>query len=192
MACGGSSVVIVGGGNSAGQAALRFSRYARLVTLLVRGASLAASMSQYLIHRISDVDNIVVRTGVQVAAAEGDGRLRELALASSGGNASERLSADALFIAIGGTPRSEAAGPLGVGRDEGGYLLTGSDLVSAPALLDAWPLPRQPLLLETNRPGLFAAGDVRSGSIKRCSAAIGEGSMAVALVHRRLAEVGSG
>jgi thioredoxin reductase (NADPH) len=192
LACRGSSVVIVGGGNSAGQAALRFSRYASLVTVLVRGETLAASMSQYLVDRISRVSNIVVRTGVQIVAAEGDGRLRELVLASDGGNLSERLPADALFIAIGGIPRTESVGPLGIPHDDGGYLMTGSDLVSAQGLLGGWPLQRQPLPLETNLPGLFAAGDVRHGSVKRCSAAIGEGAMAVALVHRRLAEVGSG
>jgi thioredoxin reductase (NADPH) len=192
LACNGSSVVIVGGGNSAGQAALRFSRYARLVTVLVRGATLAASMSQYLVDRISAVGNIVVRTGTEVAAAEGDGRLRGLVVASGGGEISERLAADALFICIGGIPRNEATRRLGVACDGGGYLVTGADLVGAPELLGGWPLQRQPLPLETNLPGLFAAGDVRHGSIKRCSAAIGEGAMAVALVHRRLAETGSG
>jgi len=128
----------------------------------------------------------------QIVAADGDSRLRELVLASDGGNLSERLPADALFIAIGGVPRTESLGPLGIPYDEGGYLMTGSDLVSAQGLLGGWPLQRQPLPLETNLPGLFAAGDVRHGSVKRCSAAIGEGAMAVALVHRRLAEVGSG
>ncbi len=192
LACSGSNVVIVGGGNSAGQAALRFSRYASQVTVLVRGGTLAASMSRYLIDRVSGVTNIVVRTGVQVVAAEGDGRLRELVLATDGGNRSERLPADALFIAIGGIPRTGAVGPVEILRDDGGYLITGSDLVSAQGLLGGWPLQRQPLPLETNLPGLFAAGDVRHGSVKRCSAAIGEGAMAVALVHRRLAEVGSG
>jgi thioredoxin reductase (NADPH) len=97
-----------------------------------------------------------------------------------------------LFIAIGGIPRTEAVGPLYVLRDDGGYLMTGTDLVGAQGLLGGWPLQRQPLPLETNLPGLFAAGDVRHGSVKRCSAAIGEGAMAVALVHRRLAEVASG
>jgi thioredoxin reductase (NADPH) len=149
-------------------------------------------MSQYLIDRISRVSNIVVRTRVQVVAAEGDGRLRALVLASDGGSVSERLPADALFIAIGGIPRTEAVGLLGVRQDEGGYLMTGNDLMSTQGLPGGWPLQRQPLPLETNLPGLFAAGDVRQGSVKRCSAAIGEGSMAVALVHRRLAEVGSG
>ena len=192
LACSGSSVVIVGGGNSAGQAALRFSRYARQVSVLVRGKTLAASMSRYLIDRISGVSNIVVRTGIQVVAAEGDSRLRELVLASDEGNVSQRLPADALFIAIGGTPRTEPVGSLGLLRDEGGYLVTGNDLMGTQGLPGGWPLQRQPLPLETNLPGLFAAGDVRHGSVKRCSAAIGEGAMAVALVHRRLAEVGSG
>ena len=149
-------------------------------------------MSRYLIDRISGVDNIVVRTGVQVVAAEGESRLRELVLASHGGNAPERLPADALFIAIGGIPRTEPLGALGILHDEGGFLTTGNDLMSTQGLPGGWPLQRQPLPLETNLPGLFAAGDVRQGSVKRCSAAIGEGAMAVALVHRRLAEVGSG
>ena len=134
----------------------------------------------------------MVRTGAKVAAAEGDGRLREIVIASGGGEVSERLAADALFICIGGIPRNEAARRLGMACDGGGYLMTGADLISAPELLGGWPLQRQPLPLETNLPGLFAAGDVRHGSVKRCSAAIGEGAMAVALVHRRLAEAGSG
>jgi thioredoxin reductase (NADPH) len=191
LACSGAEVVVVGAGNSAGQAALRFSRYARLVTVLVRGATLAASMSQYLINRIMGIGNIVVRTGVQVEAAEGDGRLREVVI-GSGGQASERIPADALFICIGGIPRTEAARRFGVACTEDGYLMTGPDLVGVPELLGGWPLQRQPLPLETNLPGLFAAGDVRHTSIKRCSAAIGEGAMAVALAHRRLEEGGGG
>jgi thioredoxin reductase (NADPH) len=191
LACRGADVVVVGGGNSAGQAALRFSRYARLVTVLVRGRTLAASMSHYLINRIMSIGNIVVRTGVQVAAAEGDGRLREVIIAF-GEQTSERIPADALYICIGGIPRTEAARRFGLACSKEGYLITGPDLVGAPELLGGWPLQRQPLPLETNLPGLFVAGDVRHGSIKRCSAAIGEGAMAVALVHRRLEEGGGG
>jgi thioredoxin reductase (NADPH) len=100
------------------------------------------------------------------------------------------MSADALFVCIGGVPRTQGAANVGLALDGAGYVRTGAELISSAGALDGWPLSRQPLPLETNLPGLFAAGDVRSGSIKRCAAAIGEGSMAVALVHQRLAEVG--
>lgn len=190
-ACSEADVAVVGGGNSAGQAALRFSRYARLVTVLVRGDTLASSMSHYLINRIHSTGNIVVKTGVRVTAVEGDGRLREVVVGSDD-ETSERIAADALFICIGGIPRTEAARRFGIACTDGDYLMTGPDLIGVPELLGGWPLQRQPLPLETNLPGLFAAGDVRHGSIKRCSAAIGEGAMAVALVHRRLEEGGGG
>ncbi len=191
LACSGADVVVVGGGNSAGQAALRFARYARQVTVLVRGESLAASMSQYLITRIVGTSNVVVRTGVEVVAAEGDGHLREVVIAP-GGSTTERIPALSLFICIGGIPRTEAARKFGIVCTDGGYLVTGPDLVGTRELIERWPLQRQPLPLETNLPGLFCAGDVRHGSVKRSSAAIGEGAMAVALVHRRLEEVGDG
>jgi thioredoxin reductase (NADPH) len=190
LGCRGARVVVVGGGNSAGQAAVRFSRYADRVTLLVRGQRLGASMSQYLADRISTMANIEVRTGSQVVGIEADGRLRQIAVSSADNGDPVLLPADALFICIGGTPRSEGATQVGVATDGGGYMLTGSDLITSSGPPDGWPLRRQPLPLETNLPGLFAAGDVRHGSIKRCAAAIGEGAMAVALVHRRLAEAG--
>jgi thioredoxin reductase (NADPH) len=186
--CSGCRVVIVGGGNSAGQAVIRFSRYAAHVTLLVRGHSLEASMSQYLISQVMALGNVEVRTNAQVVGVESDVRLRAL-MVSSGGTVA-RLSADALFVCIGGVPRTQGAANLGVALDGAGYVRTGAELNSSPDALDGWSLSRQPLPLETGLPGLFAAGDVRSGSIKRCAAAIGEGSMAVALVHQRLAEVG--
>lgn len=188
VACTGSRVVVVGGGNSAGQAVVRFSRYARSVTLLVRGPDLRRSMSQYLINRVSSLPNVRVRTGSAVVGVEGNGRLRQLTVVSDDGPA-ERLPADALFVCIGGTPRTDGVSGLGLVTDEAGYLVTGSDLGFSPWPGEAWTLARQPFPLETNLPGLFAAGDVRRGSIKRCAAAIGEGAMAVALVHRRLAEV---
>jgi thioredoxin reductase (NADPH) len=190
LGCRGARVVVVGGGNSAGQAAVRFSRYADRVTLLVRGQRLGASMSQYLADRISTIANIEVRTGSQVVGIEADGRLRQIAVSSADNGDPVLLPADALFICIGGRPRSEGATQVGVATDGGGYMLTGSDLITNSGPPDGWPLRRQPLPLETNLPGLFAAGDVRHGSIKRCAAAIGEGAMAVALVHRRLAEAG--
>ena len=188
VACNGCRVAIVGGGNSAGQAVVRFSRYAGHVTLLVRGSSLEASMSQYLISQVKELRNVEVRTNTEVVGLESDSYLRALLISSGGTEA--RLSADALFVCIGGVPRTQGADNMGLALDGAGYVRTGLELSSVVGALEGWPLSRQPLPLETNLPGLFAAGDVRSGSIKRCAAAIGEGSMAVSLVHQRLAELG--
>src|SRR5438874_9417333 len=188
VTCSGCRVAIVGGGNSAGQAVIRFSRYAAHVTLLVRGSSLEASMSQYLISQLSKLGNVEVRTNTEVVDLEADTRLRALMVSSRG--SVTRLPADALFVCIGGAPRTNGAAQVGLALDSAGYVRTGAAVSSSAGALDGWPLSRQPLPLETNLPGLFAAGDVRSGSIKRCAAAIGEGSMAVALVHQRLAEIG--
>ncbi|HWD54513.1 MAG TPA: FAD-dependent oxidoreductase [Acidimicrobiales bacterium] len=190
VTCNGCRVAIIGGGNSAGQAAIRFSRYAAQVTLLVRGSSLEASMSQYLISQLRKLGNIDVRTNTEVVDLEADGQLRALALSSN--RSVTRLPADALFICIGGVPRTKGAARVGVALDAAGYVRTGADFSSPAGAPDGWKLSRQPLPLETNLPGLFASGDIRSGSIKRCAAAIGEGSMAVALVHQRLAELGDG
>jgi thioredoxin reductase (NADPH) len=190
--CRGAGVAIVGGGNSAGQACMRFSRYADRVTLLVRGATLGASMSQYLIDQIAATGNIEVRTGTWVVGVDGDTRLRTVSLASTSSDAVEALPAAALFICIGGLPRSAGADELPLISDRNGYLMTGTDLAPGGVAPPGWPLARQPFPLETNLPGLFAAGDVRSGSVKRCAAATGEGAMAVALVHHRLAETGNG
>jgi thioredoxin reductase (NADPH) len=187
LGCRNSQVVIIGGGNSAGQAALRFSRYAARVTLLVRGERLGASMSQYLIDTIAGIDNIEVRTSTHVVGVEADGHLHHVVVASTDGTR-ESLAADGLFVCIGGTPRSDRTSAAGVAVDSTGYILTGTDLTASADAVGRWPLARDPLPLETSVPGLFAAGDVRHGSIKRCAAAIGEGAMAVALVHRHLAE----
>jgi thioredoxin reductase (NADPH) len=190
LACTGSQVVVVGGGNSAGQAVVRFSRYAQQVTLLVRGRDLGASMSQYLIDHLSAIPNVEVRVRTQVAGLEADDRLRGIIVRSGDGSEPVQMPADALFICIGGNPRTDGAAGIGLATNAAGYLVTGAD---GTADRDgSWPLPREPLPLETNRPGVFAAGDVRCGSVKRCAAAIVEGSMAVALVHRRLAEVNGG
>ena len=188
ITCSGCRVAIVGGGNSAGQAAIRFSRYASQVTLLIRGGSIEASMSQYLISQVKERGNVEVRTNTEVVGLESDTRLRALMISS--GDTVGRLPADALFLCIGGVPRTQAAAAVGLALDGAGYVRTGAELISSAGSLAGWPLGRQPLPLETNLPGLFAAGDVRSGSIKRCAAAIGEGSMVVALVHQRLAELG--
>jgi thioredoxin reductase (NADPH) len=184
LACTGSRVVVVGGGNSAGQAVVRFSRYARQVTLLVRGSDLGASMSQYLIDRVTAIPNVEVRVRTQVVGLEADDRLRAVIVRSGDSTEPVSLPADALFICIGGAPRTDGAAGIGLVTNPAGYLVTGNDPATSR------PLAREPLPLETNRPGVFAAGDVRCGSVKRCAAAIGEGSMAVALVHRRLAEAG--
>jgi thioredoxin reductase (NADPH) len=188
VTCSGSDVAVVGGGNSAGQAVIRFSRYAAHLTLLVRGSSLEASMSQYLISQVRKLGNVEVRTNTEVVDFESDAHLRALMVSSEGSVA--RLPVDALFVCIGGVPRTKGAAQVGLALDRAGFVRTGVEVTSAAGALDGWPLSRQPLPLETNLPGLFAAGDVRSGSIKRCAAAIGEGSMAVALVHQRLAEIG--
>jgi thioredoxin reductase (NADPH) len=191
VSCRGCRVAVVGGGNSAGQAVVRFSRYASRVTLLVRGSTLSASMSQYLVSKVSALDNVDVRTHSEVVGLEADTRLRAVVLSSPDETGLTRLPLESLFVCIGGVPRTRGLATAGLATDDAGFILTGAEVTASPGALDKWSLSRSPLPLETNRPGFFAAGDVRSGSIKRCSAAIGEGSMAVALVHRRLAELGA-
>jgi len=191
VSCRGCRVAVVGGGNSAGQAVVRFSRYASHVTLLVRGATLSASMSHYLVSKVTELDNVDVRTRTEVVGLEADTRLRAVVLSSHDETGLTRLPLESLFVWIGGVPRTRGLAIAGLVTDDAGFILTGADVAASPGALDNWPLARSPLPLETNLPGYFAAGDVRSGSIKRCSAAIGEGSMAVALVHRRLAELGA-
>src|SRR5918996_405378 len=190
ISCRGRRVAVVGGGNSAGQAVVRFSRYASHVTLLVRGSRLGDSMSQYLATRVSQLDNVDVRTGTEVVELEANSRLRAAVLSSTEGTAPVRLPIESLFVCIGGVPRTQGLTTLDLAANEAGYLRTGAEVNAESGNESRWSLSRPPLPLETNQPGLFAAGDVRSGSIKRCSAAIGEGSMAVALVHPRPAEVG--
>ena len=190
LGCAGAHVVVVGGGNSAGQAVVRFSRYAVRVTLLVRGAALAASMSKYLTDAIAAIPNVDVRTGTQVVGVKADGQLREVLITSPQSRTAQPLRANALFICIGGEPRTDAVGGTGLVIDDAGYVPTGSELASFTQMAKGWDVPRPPLPLETNLPGVFAAGDVRRGSTKRCAAAVGEGSMSVALVHQRLTEIG--
>ncbi|MDX6298152.1 MAG: thioredoxin reductase [Nocardioidaceae bacterium] len=190
VSCRGGRVAVIGGGNSAGQAVVRFSRYASRVTLLVRGRALGDSMSQYLATKVTRLQNVDVRTGTEVIELDADTRLRAALISSPDDVSPVRLPIESLFVCIGGVPRTDGLTRLHLAVDEDGYLRTGADVNAGPSVQDPWPLSRPPLPLETNVPGLFAAGDIRSGSIKRCSAAIGEGSMAVALVHRRLAELG--
>jgi thioredoxin reductase (NADPH) len=148
-------------------------------------------MSHYLVSKVSELDNVDVRTRTEIVGLEADMRLRAVVLSSHDETGPTRLPLESLFVCIGGVPRTRGLATVGLATDDAGYILTGADVIKSLGALDKWPLARSPLPLETNLPGFFAAGDVRSGSIKRCSAAIGEGSMAVALVHRRLAELGT-
>jgi thioredoxin reductase (NADPH) len=174
-------VVVIGGANSAGQAAVYFSDYAGRVTMLVRGDSLARSMSHYLIEQIEELDNVEVRTGAEAVAAEGDGQLQALRIRNGDGSESVE-EVDAAFVFIGARPMTQWLAGV-VARDDRGYILAGLD-----AKVDGWQLPRDPFPLETSVPGVFVAGDVRARSIKRVASAVGEGSMAVSLVHQYLAE----
>ena len=177
----GAEVYVVGGGNSAGQAALHLARYARRVTILVRAETLDASMSHYLVQAIEANACIAVRTGTVVTGGGGEGRLERLVLRGIASGAEETVSAGALFVLIGSRPRTEWLPPELV-KDEQGFLLTGDDVSGA------WPLDRHPFLLETSMPGVLAVGDVRHGSVKRVAAAVGEGAAAVPFVHRLLAD----
>ena len=179
--CADQHVVVIGGANSAGQAAVHFSGYADRVTMLVRGQDLERSMSHYLVEQLAALGNVDVRTQSAAVAAEGDdGRLRRLRVRGPDGEESS-LDADACFVFIGASPRTDWLEGV-VARDDRGFILAGLD-----AKGDGWPLKREPYLLETNVPGIFVAGDVRARSIKRVASAVGEGSMAVSLIHRYLA-----
>jgi thioredoxin reductase (NADPH) len=185
--CVGHPVVVVGGGNSAAQATLHFSRYAPHVTLVVRGDSLKSSVSAYLVDRIYAAKNVEVLTHTEVTALEGDSVLDAVVVTNKQTGEQRRIETHWLFVCIGGAPRTEWAVEAGVRRDEAGYLVTGPDLLENDGHPSGWPLDRPPYYLETNVPGLFAAGDVRHGSVKRCASAVGEGAMAVTFVHRYLA-----
>jgi thioredoxin reductase (NADPH) len=181
--CEGDDVYVVGGANSAGQAALNFARYAKRVVMVVRGRHLEDTMSLYLVAQIRAKDNIEVRLGCGVAAARGDGHLAAITLAEDG--STHEVSTSWLFVYIGAQPRTDWLGS-GIVRDDRGFVVTGQDLLaSSPA--SPWPLARTPYALETSVPGVFAAGDVRQDSMKRVASAVGEGAMAVYLVHRYLA-----
>jgi thioredoxin reductase (NADPH) len=179
--CAQQHVVVIGGANSAGQAAVYFAEYAGRVTMLVRGPSLERSMSHYLIEQLAARPNVTIRTESSAIAAEADdGRLRRLRVRGPGGE--EVLEADACFVFIGASPRTDWLEGV-VARDERGFILAGPDVRA-----DGWPLKRDPFLLETSVPGVFVAGDVRARSIKRVASAVGEGSMAVSLVHQYLVD----
>ncbi|HEX4087430.1 MAG TPA: FAD-dependent oxidoreductase [Trebonia sp.] len=183
-ACKDADVFIVGGANSAGQAAVYLARFARSVTMLVRGGSLELSMSYYLIQQIAGIENISVRTCTEVIEAHGDGHLEQLTLRDLNTGATEEVDAGQLFIFIGAAPRTGWLDGV-VARDNHGFIVSGPDL-NGTEHRPGWPLDRSPYHLETSVPGVFAAGDVRSDSAKRVASAVGEGAMAVMLVHRYL------
>jgi thioredoxin reductase (NADPH) len=170
--CVGDRVVVVGGGNSAAQATLHMSRYARDVTLVIRGDTLKQSVSAYLIDRIYAAENVNVLTHTEVTALEGDRILEVVELTNRLTGERRRIETHWLFLCIGGVPRTEWAAEAGVERDEAGYLITGPDLLRNGRAPEDWPLDRPPFYLETSVPGLFAAGDVRHGSVKRCASAV--------------------
>ncbi len=174
----GGEAYVVGGANSAGQAALHLADYARRVTLVVRSDSLEAGMSHYLIRQVERATNIDVRLGAEVVGGGGEGRLESLVIRNRADGSTDEVAADALFLMIGAQPNTDWLTDE-IERGEGGFLLTGAD-VSTDAV---WPLERAPLTLETSMPGVFAAGDVRNGSMNRVASAVGEGSIAIRLVH---------
>jgi thioredoxin reductase (NADPH) len=187
QACGGEDVYIVGGANSAGQAAVFFSRYARSVTLVVRGASLEQSMSHYLIEQLRAIENIDVRVGTSVVEAHGDDHLERLSMCDKDSGKIETVDCGHLFVFIGAAPYTEWLGDAMV-RDPHGFVRTGPDLLAEGRRPAGWTLDRDPYYLESSIPGVFVAGDVRSQSVKRVASAVGEGAMAVTLVHRYLEE----
>jgi thioredoxin reductase len=182
----GQKVFVIGGGNSAGQAAMYLAKWAEQVTVLVRSESLAASMSDYLIREIDAAPNVDVRYHVQVIDGTGADHLESLVLEDRHTQTRQSVPADALFVLIGSQPRTEWLGE-DLARDRWGFILTGPDVLADPA--GRWQADRAPLLQETSLPGVFAAGDVRRGSVKRVASAVGEGATTIPLVHRYLEDI---
>jgi len=177
----GDDVYVLGGANSAGQAAMHLAEFAGRVTMIVRGESLEAGMSHYLVQQVSEAPNVAVRLRTEVVGGEGAPWLERLVLRSRENGSTETVDADALFVMIGADPRTEWL-PSELARDGGGFILTGADMLEA----GGWASEREPLSLETSIPGIFAAGDVRHGSINRVASAVGEGALAIKLVHELL------
>jgi thioredoxin reductase (NADPH) len=177
----GLDAVVVGGGNSAGQAVLHLARYCKQVTLLVRGADIAAGMSSYLIGAIEAAPNVRVRTSAEVVDGGGDGRLEQVSVRDRATGEEESLSAQGLFVMIGAQPHTDWLPP-GLGRDRFGFVLAGADATAS----SLWAADREAQPYETTVPGLFAVGDVRCGSVKRVASAVGEGSVVVSQLHEHL------
>ena len=187
--CGDEDVIVVGAGNSAGQAVMNLAGAGARVTMLVRGDDLGKSMSAYLVERIVDHPLIDVRLRTEVEAVAADGGRLSAVTVRDGDGRTEQVPAQTMFLCLGGEPNTGWAAESGVATDPRGYILTGPDLLDKGRRPEGWAPARDPLALETSSPGLFVAGDARHGSIKRVGGAVGEGAMAAALVHRRLAEL---
>ncbi|HLH09714.1 MAG TPA: FAD-dependent oxidoreductase [Terriglobales bacterium] len=188
LSCQGESVYVVGGANSAGQAAMNFSKYADRVVMLIRGGSLSSTMSQYLIDQIKATPNIQIWSNASVAEVHGETHLEEVSVLCSDTGKVERVPASSMFIFIGALPRTDWLSDV-VERDDRGFVLTGPDLMHDGKHPKGWSLDRDPYLLETNVPGIFAVGDVRHGSVKRVASGVGEGSVAVQFIHQYLSKV---
>ena len=188
MSCKDEIVYVIGGANSAGQAAMNFAKYAGRVVIVVRGQSLSSTMSQYLIDQIKERPNIQLWANASVAEVHGEKHLEEISFLCSDSNRVERVPASAMFIFIGAVPRTDWLAGV-VERDEHGFVLTGPDLIRDGQRPKGWMLDRDPFLLETNIPGMFAVGDVRHGSVKRVASGVGEGSVAVQFIHQYLSKV---
>jgi thioredoxin reductase (NADPH) len=179
---------VIGGDHSDGQGAMFLSRFASRVTMLIRGDSLKQDMSQYLIDQIDSKDNISIRINSEMTAADGKEHLENITVLNNKTGESETLAADAVFIFIGAVPLTELLADI-VERDEAGFILTGQDLIGNGRRPQNWTLERDPFLLETSTPGIFAAGDVRHGVIRRVASAVGQGAVAVSLIHKYLETV---
>ena len=188
LSCKDEEVYVVGGANSAGQAAMHFANYARRVVMLVRGPSLEKSMSRYLIEQIAQTPNISVEWNTSVVEVHGEEHLEAVSVHCAESGETNRVPANYLFIFIGAVPRTDWLAGL-VERDERGFIPTGPDLMRAGRRPRGWTLERDPYLLEASVPGVFAVGDVRKGSVKRVASGVGEGSVAISFVHQYLSKV---
>jgi thioredoxin reductase (NADPH) len=188
----GQTVYVVGGANSAGQAAMHFSQFAERVIMLVRGRVLSGTMSEYMIKRVTTEPKIEIQYEMEVVSADGDNVLRQITIKDRRGGSETKVEARHLFVCIGGKPNTEWARDTVILRDSGGYLITGTDLYVDGKPPERWVLRRPPMFLETSVPGAFAAGDVRHNSVKRYATAVGEGAMAVTFVHQYLAQLRDG
>ena len=185
--CGNEHVVMVGAGNSSAQASLHIAHYARKVTIVMRGERLNENVSEYLVDRVTRTPNIELMPKSKVVALHGDDILRAVTIRNCETGEERTIETSFLFLCLGGVPNTQWAKEVGIIRDEQGYLVTGRDLRKFGPVTESWKLNREPYFLETSMPGVFAAGDVRHGSIKRVASAVGEGAMTIAFVHRYLA-----